>query len=425
MNDHPIGIVGMGYVGLPLALVFCEAGRRVIGFDIDADKVASLERGESYIRHIGPERVAAAHAAGHLLATGDFARIPACAAILICVPTPLDAHRDPDLHFIEDTCRAIAPHLAPHTLVVLESTTWPGCTEELVLPLLEDGSGRRLGRDLLVAFSPEREDPGNPDFGTAGIPKLVGGLDAASTEAAVALYRSAIATVIPLSHAKVAEAAKLLENIFRSVNIALVNEMKIILTAMDIDVHEVIDAAATKPFGFMRFDPGPGLGGHCIPIDPFYLAWKAREHGVPTRFIELAGEINRRMPSYVVHRTMEALNNQGKALKGAKILLVGIAYKPDVDDDRESPSYKIWQLLADRGAEISYHDPHIPIIRPTREYPHLAGTASIDLQTQADHAFDAVILITQHHAVDPQQLSRLAPTLIDTRNSGLPQARPA
>ncbi len=345
-----IGVIGQGYVGLPLALVFREAGFPTIGFDLDPVKVNALRRGESYIKHIGPERVAAAVASGKFEATTDFDALAECDAIFICVPTPLGPHREPDNSYIHRTAEEIAKRLRRGQLVVLESTTYPGTTDEEVQGILAK-SGLSTPADYFLAFSPEREDPGNAKFSTKSIPKIVGGVNPASTEAAAALYAAALDRVVPVSSSRVAESAKLLENIFRSVNIALVNELKTILDRMNIDVWEVIEAAKTKPFGFMPFYPGPGLGGHCIPLDPFYLSWKAAEHGEWARFIELAGEVNTRMPRYVVNKVMHALNEDGKALKGAKVLVLGLAYKANIDDDRESPSYELLELLKELGAQ--------------------------------------------------------------------------
>jgi UDP-N-acetyl-D-glucosamine dehydrogenase len=407
-----VAVVGMGYVGLPLALVMGEAGLHVIGMDIDTKKVESINKGASYIHHIPSERIAAMHGTGRFTATADFAQASTCDAIIICVPTPLDHHLQPDLTFIEATCRHLAPHLRAETLVILESTTWPGTTAEVVTPLLTQGSGLEAGTSLFIAYSPEREDPGNPDFGTKTIPKLVGGLDERSTELAVALYRRALDQVVPVGSSQVAEAAKLFENIFRSVNIALVNEMKMILDPMGIDVWQVIQAAATKPFGFMPFWPGPGLGGHCIPIDPFYLSWKAKEFGTDTRFIELAGQINRAMPEWVIRKAQDCLNDHSKPLKGSRILILGMAYKNDVDDMRESPSLVLMELLEQRGATVEYHDPWIPVIPSTREHAAYTGRTS----TAPTDDFDCFILATAHSGFSPEQLLAYGVPIIDTRN---------
>ena len=403
-----IGVIGLGYVGLPLALTLSEAGFSVIGFDTDAAKLPLLASGRSYLRHIPEARIAQART---FRATGDFAEIASCQAVLICVPTPLDAHVQPDLRFVEATARTIAPYLAPGTLVVLESTTWPGTTIELVQPLLEAGSSLRLGAGLFLAFSPEREDPGNQRFSTKTIPKLVGGADAASCDLAVALYRAAIDQVVPVSDTRVAEMAKLFENIFRSVNIALVNELKIILDRMGIDVHEVIKAAATKPFGFMPFWPGPGLGGHCIPLDPFYFSWKAKEFGVEARFIELAGEINRAMPAWVVGKVQDCLNDHGKPLKGSRILLLGLAYKADVDDVRESPALVLIKLLEAKGAAVDYHDPHIPVLHATRDHGDIAGRTSCALTAN----YDCFVVVTAHSAFGAQTILCHGVPVVDTR----------
>lgn len=407
-----IGIIGLGYVGLPLGLVFCEAGHTVIGFDIDPEKIRQLGTGESYIRHIGPQRVAKAVATGRFSATTEFAATATCDALIICVPTPLDHHLQPDLRYIEDTCEAMASHVQPETLVVLESTTWPGTTVEVVQPILERDGRLRLGKNLFLCFSPEREDPGNANYNTKTIPKLVGGADASSRDIAVALYGSALDTVVPVSSTQVAEMAKLFENIFRGVNIALVNEMKVILDRMGIDVWEVIRAASTKPFGFMPFYPGPGLGGHCIPLDPFYFSWKAKEFGINTRFIELAGEINRSMPTYVVGKVQECLNHHGKALKGSRILVLGIAYKANVDDMRESPSLELIELLERRGAVVSFNDPYIPIIPHTREHDAFTGRQSVPISG----AYDCFLIATAHKCFRPEEVLAQGVPVVDTRN---------
>ena len=412
-----IAIVGLGYVGLPLSLQFARSGVHVLGLDIDPDKVDALNEGRSYIKHVPAETVAEQVKALRLTAATDFARVAEVQAIIICVPTPLNKNREPDISFILQTGRAIAPHLRPGTLVVLESTTYPGTTDEDLRAVLEAGSGLKAGKDFHLAFSPEREDPANPASKVGEVPKLVGGLTPACLEKAVQVYGHAIKTLVPVSSCRVAEAAKLLENIFRSVNIALVNELKLIYGAMGIDVWEVIEAAKTKPFGFMAFYPGPGLGGHCIPIDPFYLTWKAREFERGTRFIELAGEINTAMPMHVVERIGEALNAVRKPLRGSRILVLGLAYKPNVDDERESPSYRIMELLSKRGAEVAYYDPYVPVIRPTREYPHWAGTRSISWDRATIEGFDAVVIATAHASVNYQELADWAPCIVDTRNA--------
>jgi UDP-N-acetyl-D-glucosamine dehydrogenase len=388
-----VGVIGQGYVGLPLALVFCEAGFTVTGFDLDASKIEMIARGESYIKHIGPERVASAVASGRYEATTDFSRLRACDAVLICVPTLLGPHREPDNSYIHSTAREIAKRLRYGQLVILESTTYPGTTDIEVKAILEE-SGLQCSKEFLLAFSPEREDPGRRDFTTKSIPKVVGGVDPTSTEAATALYGAAMDRVVPVSSARVAESAKLLENIFRSVNIALVNELKVIFDRMGIDVWDVIEAAKTKPFGFMPFYPGPGLGGHCIPLDPFYLSWKAAEHGHWTRFIELAGEINTRMPEYVVGKVVQGLNQDGKPLKGSRVLVLGLSYKANIDDDRESPSYEILELLRESGAVVSYCDPFFPRAHKTRK--HDLGLESIPLTPEAFAANDAVVISTAH-----------------------------
>lgn len=387
-----IAIVGLGYVGLPLSLQFARSGVTVLGLDIDSEKVKSLTSGKSYIKHIADDDIAEQVRAGRFAAATDFSLVRKASAVVICVPTPLSKNREPDISYILHTGAAIAPHLAKGTLVVLESTTYPGTTDEDLRSVLEKGSGLRAGADFHLAFSPEREDPGNPQSVVAHIPKVVGGLTPACLDLATALYGRAIKTVVPMSSCRAAEATKLLENIFRSVNIALVNELKVVYSAMGIDVWEVIHAAKTKPFGYMPFYPGPGLGGHCIPIDPFYLTWKAREYGQHTRFIELAGEVNTAMPEYVVNRVAEALNATKKPVNGSRVLVLGLAYKPDVDDDRESPSYILLDLLKKRGAEVAYYDPHVPVIRPSREHSHWAGTQSVEWSQKTIAAFDLVLI---------------------------------
>jgi UDP-N-acetyl-D-glucosamine dehydrogenase len=408
-----VGVIGQGYVGLPLALAFAESGFPVIGFDRDDAKVAALARGESFIQHIGAERVATAVAQGRYAATGDFSRLRGCDAILICVPTPLGPHREPDNSYIHATAREISRRLRYGQLVIVESTTYPGTTRGEVRPILEE-SGLLCSREFLLAFSPEREDPGRSDYTTRNIPKVVGGVDPASTEAAAMLYAAAIERVVPVSSADVAESCKLLENVFRSVNIALVNELKLIFDQMGIDVWEVIDAARTKPFGFMPFYPGPGLGGHCIPLDPFYLAWKAAEVGAWTRFIELAGEINTRMPAHVAAKVAQALNEDGKPVKGSRVLVLGLSYKANIDDDRESPSYELLRLLADAGAEISYCDPFFPAARRTRRYRF--DLRSVPVSADAFARFDALVLATAHDAFSDPALYADVPLVVDTRN---------
>jgi UDP-N-acetyl-D-glucosamine dehydrogenase len=412
-----IGVVGLGYVGLPLALQFARSGVTVLGLDIDPEKVERLQHGESYIKHIPREEIAAAMASGSFSASVDFKRVSELDAVIVCVPTPLTKNREPDISYILRTGESIAPHLKRGALVVLESTTYPGTTEEDLRAVLEKGSRLRAGTDFHLAFSPEREDPGNPQSRIAEIPKVVGGFTPACLDRAKALYLRAVKTVIPVSSCRVAEATKLLENIFRSVNIALVNELKVVYGAMGIDIWEVINAAKTKPFGFMPFYPGPGLGGHCIPIDPFYLAWKARQHGEASRFIELAGEINTAMPEYVVKRAGEALQSKGKSLKGAKVLLLGLAYKPDVDDLRESPTFALMDLLKEQGATVAYYDPHIPVIRPTREHSHWAGTRSVEWNQKTIAGFDLALISTAHRDVDYRQLAEWSSCILDTRNA--------
>jgi len=413
-----IAIIGLGYVGLPLSLQFARSGGvNVLGLDIDPSKVESLNSGRSYIKHITSEDIAQAVKAGTFSASADFSKVKEVEAIIICVPTPLNKNREPDISYITKTGVAIAPYLRRGTLVVLESTTYPGTTDEDLRQVLEAGSGLKAGVDFYLAFSPEREDPANPDSKVANIPKVVGGFTPACLDRAVALYRVAIKTIVPVSSCRVAEATKLLENIFRSVNIALVNELKLVYSAMGIDVWEVIQAAKTKPFGFMAFYPGPGLGGHCIPIDPFYLTWKAREFSQNTRFIELAGEINTAMPLHVINRTAEALNARRKAVNGSRVLILGLAYKPNVDDERESPSYVLMNLLQERGAEVAYYDPHVPVIRPTREHSHWANIRSTGWDRPTMAGFDAVIIATNHQAVNYQELADWAHCIVDTRNA--------
>ena len=409
-----IGIVGLGYVGLPLALSFVENGFAVLGFDVDRAKIDALGRGESYIRHLDGGRLTAAVATGRLAATRDFSRLGEPDAILICVPTPLTPQREPDMTYVVGTAREVARRLRPGQLVVLESTTYPGTTDELVRGILEEG-GRKCGWDFFLAFSPEREDPGRTDFTTATTPKVVGGVDSLSGDLAEALYARVVARTVRVSSARAAEATKLMENIFRGVNIALVNELKIVFERMGIDVWEVLDAAATKPFGFMRFNPGPGWGGHCIPIDPFYLSWKAREYGVAPKFIELAGEINIAMPRYVVERLQRAFNERGKAVKGARVLVVGMAYKKDIDDPRESPAFEIIEELLELGAIVGYHDPHIPRAPKMRDWPDLPAMASLPLDEATLRAHDAVVIVTDHTAIDYDLLRRCAPLIVDTR----------
>jgi UDP-N-acetyl-D-glucosamine dehydrogenase len=413
-GEAVVGIIGLGYVGLPLALAFVEAGFRVLGFDVDPTKVATLERGECYIRHIDGGRVAAATVGGSFSCTFDFTRLAEADAILICVPTPLTPQREPDMTYVVDSTRQVKACLRAGQLVVLESTTYPGTTEELVKGILEE-TGLRCGSDFFLAFSPEREDPGNRAFRTADIPKVVGGVDEASGDLAQALYRRVTGTTVRVGSARAAEAAKLTENIFRAVNIALVNELKIVYDRMGIDVWEVLDAAETKPFGFMRFNPGPGWGGHCIPLDPFYLSWKAKQYGVAPKFIELAGDVNVQMPEYVVGKLLRAFNDRGRAVKGSRILVLGLAYKRDIDDPRESPAFEVIAHLLKLGADVSYHDPHIPVAPRMRTWPDLPEMRSLDLTPESLAGVDAVVLVTDHRAVDYELVARHAPLVVDTR----------
>jgi len=409
-----VGVVGLGYVGLPLGLAFARKGVKVIGFDIDPKKIESLEAGKSYLKHIAAQDIGGFVKNGMITPTTDFSKIGACDAILMCVPTPLNANREPDTSYVESTGRTIAKHMRKGQLVVLESTTYPGTTDVLLREILEDGGRFKAGEDFCLAYSPEREDPGNPNFETSTIPKVVGGLTRNCREGACALYRRFLEHVVPVSSNSAAEMTKLLENIFRSVNIALVNELKVLCQRMDIDVWEVIEAAATKPFGYMPFYPGPGLGGHCIPIDPFYLTWKAREFELSTRFIELAGEINTAMPHYVVERTAEGLNSRKKALNGSKIMVLGVSYKKDVDDTRESPALRIMELLQEKGAEVCYHDPFVPFLKRMRKYDF--GMSSVQLDEAALKAMDAVVVATDHTKVDYDLVVTHADLIIDTRN---------
>lgn len=403
-------------MGLPLLWTFHQVGEKVIGFDVDPEKINSINAGKTYIKHFKDEQIQDLSSSDLCEVTTDFSRLDEPDAILICVPTPLDHHREPDMTYVEETAKTISKYLRKGQLVVLESTTYPGTSDELMKDILEKGSGLKAGVDFFIAYSPEREDPGNPDFNTKSIPKVVGASTEKARELAVELYSKALDKVVPVSSAKVAESAKLLENIFRSVNIALVNEMKLVMDAMDIDIHEVIDAAATKPFGFMKFTPGPGLGGHCIPIDPFYLTWKAREFGLNTRFIELAGEVNNAMPQFVVDKTMLALNEKGKALNGSKVLILGIAYKPNVDDMRESPSFSVMDKLKALGAEVSFYDPWIPVIPSSREHMQWKGLESVDWTKDSISEFDAAIIVTDHRDVDYTELLNWCNCIVDSRN---------
>ena len=410
-----VGVIGLGYVGLPLLHAFVKAGFGTIGYDIDQAKVDRLLAGESYIAHIPSDWITEWLAAKQFTATADMQRLQEADALLICVPTPLNDSRDPDLSCIESTARQIAATLRPGQLVVLESTTYPGTTREVVLPILAT-SGLNVGEDFFLAFSPEREDPGNPDFSASRIPKVVGGMDPASRDLAVELYAPAVVKTIPVSSCEVAEACKILENTYRSVNIAMVNELKVLFARLGIDIWEVIEAAKTKPFGFQAFSPGPGLGGHCIPIDPFYLSWLARRHEMPTRFIELAGEINASMPLYVVERVVEALNDVGKPVRGSRIGILGAAYKKDVDDPRESPSFKLMELLIQRGAIISYNDPHIPVLPPMRHY-RVPRLASEPLTSEYLAAQDCLLVATDHSAYDWDFIAKHAQLIVDSRNA--------
>jgi UDP-N-acetyl-D-glucosamine dehydrogenase len=412
-----IAVVGLGYVGLPLSLQFARSCVSVLGLDVDRNKVQLLNNGQSYIRHIEPSAVADLVSSGKFAASTEFSRVKDVQAVIICVPTPLTKNREPDISFVLETGRTIAPYLSKGTLVVLESTTYPGTTDEDLRVVLEEGSGMKAGTDFHLAFSPEREDPANEQSNVKVIPKVIGGYTPACLRQAMALYGKAIDNIVPVSSCRVAEAAKLLENIFRSVNIALVNELKIVYGAMGIDIWEVIEAAKTKPFGFMPFYPGPGLGGHCIPIDPFYLTWKAREYGRHTRFIELAGEINTAMPEYVVHRVADALNTRNEAVNGSRVLILGLAYKPNVDDERESPSYVLMDLLSQRGAELEYYDPYVPVIKPTREHSHWAGKKSVEWDRATIESFDLVLIATNHNCVNYQDLADWAQCIVDTRNA--------
>jgi UDP-N-acetyl-D-glucosamine dehydrogenase len=421
-----VAIIGCGYVGLPLALRFAEAGHKVTGFDTDPKKVQMLNAGKSYIEHIQQNKIQQYVHSKHFGATSDFSRLSEADAIIICVPTPLNEYREPDLSYVENTAKSIQPHLQKGQLVVLESTTYPGTTEELVLPILEKSGlhspiaagaeHENMVVDFFLAFSPEREDPGNKQYGLAQIPKVVGGVNPPSGRAAQALYGQVVARVVPVSSTRAAEMAKLLENIFRCVNIALVNELKLLCQRMGMDVWEVIDAAATKPFGFMPFYPGPGLGGHCIPVDPFYLSWKAREYDFSTRFIELAGEVNTAMPYHVVDSISAALNQHKKSLKGAKLLVLGVAYKKDVDDLRESPTLKIMEILQKRGADFDYNDPYFPHLHKMRHYDY-SHMKSVPLNAEMLGKYDAVIIATDHSSYDYSAIVDASKLVVDTRNA--------
>jgi UDP-N-acetyl-D-glucosamine dehydrogenase len=425
-KELKIGIIGCGYVGLPLALRFADVGQRVTGFDTDQEKITKLNAGQSYIQHISADKIKQHVQGKRFDATTDFTRLREMDAVLICVPTPLDERREPDLSYVEKTAQSIAPNLQRNQLIVLESTTYPGTTEELVLPILEKGGlkcplargagSENVATDFYLAFSPEREDPGNKQFGLAQIPKVVGGINPASGRAAVALYAQIVSKVVPVSSTRAAEMVKLLENIFRCVNIALVNELKQLSLRMDLDIWEVIDSAATKPFGFMPFYPGPGLGGHCIPVDPYYLSWKAREYDFATRFIELAGEINTAMPYNVVDALVSALNSHEKSVKGSKILLLGVAYKKDVDDLRESPSLKLLELLSARGAVLDYNDPYFPALFKMRHYDY-SNMKSVELSPERLASYDCVLIATDHTSYDYEAIVRNSKLVVDTRNA--------
>jgi UDP-N-acetyl-D-glucosamine dehydrogenase len=425
-KDIKIGIIGCGYVGLPLALRFADVGQRVTGFDTDQAKINKLNAGQSYIQHISADKIKQHVQGKRFDATTDFTRLREMDAVLICVPTPLDERREPDLSYVEKTAESIAPNLQLNQLIVLESTTYPGTTEELVLPILEEGGlkcplargagSENVVTDFYLAFSPEREDPGNKQYGLAQIPKVVGGINPASGRAAMALYAQIVSKVVPVSSTRAAEMVKLLENIFRCVNIALVNELKQLSLRMDLDIWEVIDSAATKPFGFMPFYPGPGLGGHCIPVDPYYLSWKAREYDFATRFIELAGEINTAMPYNVVDALVSALNSHEKSVKGSKILLLGVAYKKDVDDLRESPSLKLLELLSARGAVLDYNDPYFPALHKMRHYD-FSNMKSVVLSPERLASYDCVLIATDHSSYDYEEIVRNSKLVVDTRNA--------
>ena len=408
-----VAVIGLGYVGLPLCLAFSKAKSRVLGLDVDEAKVTKLQAGISYIKHIADEEVQEAREQELLTASADFSQASQSDAILICVPTPLTVNRTPDLSYVESTARALAPHISPGQLIVLESTTYPGTTDEVLKPILEEGSGLVAGKDFFLAYSPEREDPGNPKSNFSDCPKVVGGFSEACLTKATHLYKKIVKSVVPVSNCQVAEATKLMENIFRSVNIALVNELKVIYAHMGIDVWEVIQAAATKPYGYMPFFPGPGLGGHCIPIDPFYLTWKALEYGHHTRLIELAGEINTSMPDYVISRITDALNDASKPVRGSRILVLGVAYKANVDDDRESPSYNIIASLEKRGALVSYNDPHVPVIRKGRSNSAVSGKASVPITTD----YDVFVLCTNHESYGAIDFKKMDVPLVDCRNA--------
>ena len=406
-----ISIIGMGYVGLPLALRFVEAGCKVFGIDVDESKIEQLLGGKSYIKHIEASRIAESVSKAQFIPTTDFKTVAESEGVIICVPTPLNKNREPDISYVLKTGEAMAPYLQNGTVVCLESTTYPGTTDDELRAVLERGSGKKAGVNFHLAFSPEREDPGNADSVVERIPKVIGGFTPTCLAKAIAIYSIAIQKLVPVSSCRVAEATKLMENIFRSVNIALVNELKIVYGRMGIDIWEVIEAAKTKPFGFMPFYPGPGLGGHCIPIDPFYLTWKAREFGLHTRFIELAGEINTSMPDYVISRVADALNDQGKAIRGSRILIVGLAYKANVDDMRESPSLILIEKLEVRGAKVEYNDPYVPIVPHTREHDHLAGRKSLPITAE----YDCIVIATAHQDYNGAEIAALGIPIVDSR----------
>jgi len=410
-----IGVIGLGYVGLPLVIEFCKAGFPVTGLDIDKKKVDQLSQGQSYIKHIQDESIRLLTKNGNFRGTTDFSLVKELDCVLICVPTPLKKNRDPDMSYILATAREIAPHITKGQLIVLESTTYPGTTREILAAELESGSGLKADHDFYIAYSPEREDPNNKDFTTASIPKVIGADTPKSLEITDALYSSIIQKTVPVSSTKVAEATKLMENIFRAVNIALVNELKIVFDKMGIDIWEVIDASSTKPFGFMPFYPGPGLGGHCIPIDPFYLTWKAKEFGISTRFIELAGEVNVSMPDYVMQKISFALGQAGKSIAGSNVLLLGLAYKKNVDDDRESVTFKIMEMLEEQGAKTDYNDPYIPAIKPRREYRQFIGKKSVALEQL--RSYDLTVILTDHSAYDYGDIIKHSNLIVDTRNA--------
>ena len=415
-TDSTIAVVGLGYVGLPLCLAYAEGGYRVLGVDIDQFKTDKINAGESYIKHIGGDQIKEYAGSGLLTATTAFSQINNADAIILCVPTPLDEHFEPDLTYVVKTIESIVPHLKSGQIVSLESTTYPGTTEEELVSRVE-AAGLTVGKDIFIVYSPEREDPGNPEFSATNIPKVIGGHTEACSAKGQQLYGAVFHETVPVSSTRVAELTKLLENIYRAVNIGLVNELKIVAQRMDIDIWEVIQAASSKPFGFKPFYPGPGLGGHCIPIDPFYLTWKAREYGVHTRFIELAGEINRNMPQYVIDSCMRALNTQQKAINGSKVLVMGLSYKPNVDDDRESPSYELLDLLQELGAEPDYFDPYVPSIPKTREHLHWAGKKSIQWNQETVSSYDLILISTWHDCSNADELTDWAQLVVDTRNA--------